>query len=229
MGGRRYTEEERAFLAAYIPGHSYREVQAAFSRRFGPIGLGQVRSYTRNHKISTGRDGRFKKGHVPTNKGKKMPSGVYEKAAPTMFKEGSLPPNTDPVGTEKVLSDGYVWVKVDSQPKAKKQTNWKQKHLLVWEEENGPVPEGHAVIFLNGDKSDTSIGNLALVTRAQLMVMNRLGLRTGDRELTRTGIAIASLASAAAGAGRKQKEKSREGRKNDGRKEADERNKGRNK
>lgn len=200
MSGRKYTEEERTFLAAYIPGHSYREIQEAFAKRFGSIKLSQVKAYAKNHKIRTGRDGRFKKGHISANKGKKMTLSAYEKAAPTMFRKGHTPVNTDPIGTEKVLADGYAWVKVDSQPKAPKNMNWKQKHLLVWEKENGPVPEGHVVIFLNGDKADTGIENLALVTRAQLMVMNRFGLYTPDRELTRTGMAIASLASAAAGA-----------------------------
>ena len=47
-------------------------------------------------------------------------------------------------------------------------------HLIVWEAANGPLPEGHAVAFVNGDKSDIRFENLVLVSRADLMRRNTL-------------------------------------------------------
>lgn len=45
-------------------------------------------------------------------------------------------------------------------------------HLIVWEEANGPLPRGYAVTFVNGDKRDIQIGNLALISRRDLMARN---------------------------------------------------------
>jgi len=47
----------------------------------------------------------FKPGHTPYNKGKQMPAETYEKVKPTMYKKGSKPANTKPVGTINVRAD----------------------------------------------------------------------------------------------------------------------------
>lgn len=54
------------------------------------------------------------------------------------------------------------------------QRRWRAVHLIVWEAANGPLPEGHAVAFVNGDKSDIRFENLVLVSRADLMRRNTL-------------------------------------------------------
>lgn len=194
MKPRRYTEEEKAFLKAYVPGHSYREIRDAFNERFSPaIGTDQVKNYIHNNGLNTGRSGRFEKYDVPPNKGKPMPPDVYEKCRPTMFKEGRAPTNALPIGTEMTLTDGYVWVKVDDKPKAPKQANWKQKHRLIWEEANGSIPEGHKLVFLDGDRTHVELENLALVSNAELAMLNKGGLIQRDKELTKTGIAIVKV------------------------------------
>ena len=72
MYGHQYTVEEQKFMKEYVPGHSYKEIQKAFTEKFGwEISLGQVNAYIGNHHISTGRTGRFQKGQEPPNKGKK--------------------------------------------------------------------------------------------------------------------------------------------------------------
>lgn len=92
-----------------------------------------------------------------------------------------------------MLSDGYIWVKVDDQPKVPKSVNWKQKHVLLWEEENGPVPENHVVLFLDNDRTNITIENLALVSRAQLAVLNKNGLIQDYADATKAGILTADL------------------------------------
>ncbi len=47
-------------------------------------------------------------------------------------------------------------------------------HVIVWEEHHGPVPKGHRVCFINGDKRDIRIGNLALISDADNMRRNSL-------------------------------------------------------
>ena len=69
----RYTKEEQEFMRRDVPGHSHREIQQAFCEQFGwNISINQVKTYIKNHKLNTGRTGRFEKGHVPANKGEKV-------------------------------------------------------------------------------------------------------------------------------------------------------------
>lgn len=190
---RKYTSEEREFLKSFIPGHSHKEILDEFNKNFPEIRLSQVKSYIKNNKLSTGRTGRFEKGQVPSNKGKKMPKAIYERCMGTMFKEGNIPSNYNPIGTEKLLADGYVWVKVDDKPKAPKRVNWKQKHKLIWEQANGSVPKGYVVIFADQDRSNFNLDNFVLISRAQLVRMNQHGLIKNQAEATRAGVIIADL------------------------------------
>lgn len=115
--------------------------------------------------------GRFQKGHVPANKGKKMPYNAN--VARTQFKKGIIPPNTVPVGTEVVDKEGYLKRKVSDRKDVPARRNWKYVHRMVWEEHNGPVPKGSIVVFKNGDSSDIRIENLECITRAQHAIRNR--------------------------------------------------------
>lgn len=148
----------------------------------------QMKSYYGNNKINSGLDGRFKPGHVPHNKGKKGIS--YEGMEATQFKKGNKPANWVPLGSERVNGDGYIDIKIAD---GKKQKNWKGKHIIIWEKHNGPVPKGHAIIFGDGDNRNFDINNLVLVSRQQLLILNRNNLIKNDADLTRTGIAIADL------------------------------------
>ena len=202
----RYTDEERAFLREYGPGHSHKEIAAEFCRRFPPgITTDQVKGYIKNNHLSTGRSGRFPKGAIPPNKGKKLPPDLYEKARGTMFKPGQMPHNTYPIGTEVVLTDGYIWVKVNDIPKAKKNVNWRQKHRLVWEQNYGEIPAGYYTIFKDGNKENFDLGNLACISKAENARLNQAHLR--DDGVTDTGILIAKLMTAAGSAKEKVRRK----------------------
>lgn len=109
--------------------------------------------------------GQFKKGLIPHNKGKKLSQETKEKLKPTMFKRGNRPHNAQPVGTETKDKDGYVWVKI-AEP-----SEWKLKHHIAFGE---PVPTGHKVIFLDGNKYNFERGNLQLVSNAELMNRNTM-------------------------------------------------------
>ena len=52
---RKYTREMRDFFAAYIPGHTTKEVAAEFARRFGPLATeSMIKAYKTNNKIRSG-------------------------------------------------------------------------------------------------------------------------------------------------------------------------------
>ncbi len=186
----KYTEEMKQFILDNYKGASNAELTERFNSKFGTkVSLGQMKSYKGNHGLNSGLTGKFEKGHIPQNKGKKMSAEMYEKVKHTMFKKGHIPQNHRPVGSERVNVDGYIEVKV------KGPNIWELKHRLVWERANGVIPKEAGIIFLDGNKLNCSIDNLRCVTRAELLYLNRHGLNNAG-EVTDTGILMARLDSA---------------------------------
>ena len=139
----------------------------------------------------------FKKGHVPANKGKKgrPPSG---KQRNTIFKKGHVPANQNPIGHEYVSRcNGYTYIKTDQvNPKTGKPGLYREKHVLTWEQHNGPVPKGHCVLLKDGNKQNCSdINNLMLVTRGQLAQLNKTKLINAPAELKEAALATVDLVS----------------------------------
>lgn len=204
----KYPEGMLEYVESIARGKSTAELAEAVNRKYGAgtIGVRQMRSYRKNHRIRSGLTGRFEPGHVPANKGKRMPAEAYEKAAPTMFRKGHVPANHMEVGELTHTSDGYLIRKVREAG-----SQWERfefVHRRVWEEHNGPIPDGKMVSFLDGDKDNCSIGNLVLLDNAENLEMNRSRLRFVDPDLTKAGAAVAKLKVAAS---KKRKEGKRNG------------------
>lgn len=184
MSNHTYSPEQVTFIKENTYGHSRKEITAMFNTHFGlELGDNQITAFIKNHHLKTGLDGRFPKGSIPFNKGKKGIGG-WE---PTQFKKGNRPYNYKPVGTERINTDGYVDIKI-ADPKT-----WKQKHIIIWEETNGPVPAGMCLIFADTNRLNVTLENLLLISRRELVVMNNRGLITNDPELTKTGIVVADI------------------------------------
>lgn len=178
-----YPEEIQKFIELHYIGVGHKNMADLLNRNFGTSYIPeQMKAYYHNHKLNSGLDGRFLKGQEPFNKGTHI--GGWE---PTQFKKGNIPHNWLPVGSERINRDGYFEIKI-ADPRA-----WKGKHILIWEEHNGTVPKGYAVIFGDGDRSNFDIDNLILVSRPQLALLNRYRLIKKDATLTRTGVIIADL------------------------------------
>lgn len=202
----KYTEEEKAFLQEFVPGHSHKEITEEFNRRFSAnITVGQIKSSIIRYSLNTGRTGRFEKGHKTHNKGKK---GVCAKGCEkTWFKKGRLPHNTKPIGYERVSKDGYIEVKIAMRPSdTQSGRNFVLKHRLIYEQANGPIPKGYNVIFLDGDKRNFDLENLALVTDAENLELTRAGLRSEAAQFTETGVLIARSTIATRKAKKRKKE-----------------------
>lgn len=169
-----YTHEQAQWLAEQYKSQPVSELVSAFNARFETDKtFGQILAFIKNHKVKSGRTGRFKKGMEPWNAGTK---GVMKPNSGS-FKKGSTPPNQKPLWSERICSkDGYVLMKVPEQnPHTGAPTRFKHKHLWVWEQEHGPVPEGMVVSFVDGDKLNCDPSNLELLNRSDLAVINQLG------------------------------------------------------
>lgn len=115
---------------------------------------------------------RFQKGHASWNKGKRYQPGG--RSAETRFKPGNKPHTWRPIGHER-WTTGYLQRKVTDTGYSP--SDYVEVHRLLWIEHNGPIPDGHALVFRNGNRRDIRIENLELVTRQELMRRNSVHTR----------------------------------------------------
>lgn len=184
--GIKWSDEEKEYLKEITPGHHYVEIVELMNKKFDrEFTVKLVKNAIGRYKLNTGFNGRFKKGNVPANKGKK---GVCAKGCEkTWFKKGQTPINHKPVGSERITKDGYIMLKVAEPNK------WRLKHVVEWEKNNGKLPKNHALIFLDRNKQNTSLDNLKLVSRSELLIINRDNLLKDNKELNETAVIIAKV------------------------------------
>jgi hypothetical protein len=58
--------------------------------------------------------------------------------------------------------------------------------MVVWEKANGVVPEGHRLRFLDGNKQNCALENMALFTMTENMFLNHLGFNNAPDGLRET-------------------------------------------
>ena len=181
-----WTDEEKEYLKKVTPGHTYKEIEKLMNEKFEfNFTTGMIKNAIGRYKLNTGLTGRFDKGHVPPNKGKK--GFIHENAKKNWYQKGHEPTNHREVGSERVNIYGYTEIKVAEPNK------WKLKHNIIWERKNGPVPKGYVLIFGDSNKGNLDINNLILVSKKQLLTLNRYKLIQDDADLTRTAIMIVDI------------------------------------
>jgi hypothetical protein len=124
---------------------------------------------------------RFKPGHIPKNKGKKLSYSDYQKLEPYMFKKGDYRHNTVPVGTETNSQKGYWRIKI-AQPNV-----WAFKHRYIWQQAGREIPPGHILVFIDGNPNHCTLDNLECIPRSAHCIRNRhlVGAQTYSLEVGR--------------------------------------------
>ena len=200
---RKYSKEQEQFLIENNYGRYSNELAEMFNKKFGTsITARNIKTFRGNRGLNSGLTGRFEKGQVSWNKGKKWNDYMSEEgqtnSRKTTFKKGNKSWNCDPIGTEKWKNDhaskshseGFLYVKVQD---GTRHNNWKQKHRLIWEEAYGPIPKGYKVIFKDGNRHNIVLDNLALVSNSQMLILNNNNLIFDNQKLTEAGINIAKV------------------------------------
>lgn len=185
--GRIYTDEIKQFVYDNHKGIGPKAMTGLVNETFGTsYTQKQLTAFYKNNKLNSGLSGRFEKGSVPQNKGKK---GIrYTGYEATWFKKGQKSINHKPVGSERVdAKDGYLIIKV-AEPDV-----WELKHRYVWEQANGKIPDGYVLNFLDGDRTNVTLDNLVLLSKAEHLELTRSRLRSENAELTETGVLVAKL------------------------------------
>ena len=185
-----FTAEIEQFIKDNAWGKPVAELTQLINEKFKTnYNTTQVSGYKKRHNILTGIDTRFKKGNVSYNKGQKMSAYTYEKCSGTMFKKGIRPHNYKPVGSEVIESKNhYIKIKVADPNK------WVLKHVYIWEQATGQkVPKDSIITFLDGNKRNFNIDNLACITKNENARLNKLGLRSEFAEITQANVNLVRL------------------------------------
>ena len=187
-----YPEEVRNYIKENYLGVGPKEMAERLNAKFGKSYTKvQIKGYYSHYKLNSGLDGKFQKGQESPNKGKKMSPEQYARCRATMFKNGSIPHNKMEIGDCTHTTEGYLIRKVSDTGTIRQR--FKFVHRETWEKHHGPVPPGKRVIFLDGDKENCDISNLALVDIEELLELSRSKLRFKNPDCTKVGIALAKV------------------------------------
>lgn len=195
------TPEMDAFILEHYKGTGHKAMADLVNERFGTsFTKEQIKAYYARNKLDSGLTGRFDKGHEPWTKGKHWVDYMSEEAQAnsrrTCYEHAHIPDNLLPVGSIRKTKAGYLIKKVKE--RGYQWERWKLLHRLVWEENNGPIPEGYIVGFRDGNKENCEPDNLVLMTMGENAVMNKRGYReTGSVEIADVGLSLIRLESAA--------------------------------
>lgn len=179
-----YTQEQADYLRESYKEKPLREVVADFNARFGTSkSFQQIRAFTRNHALNSGRTGQFEKGNKPWNTGTKGATSANSGS----FKKGGRPKSYLPVGSERTAKGGYIKVKI-ADPNV-----WRFKHHLVYEKNNGPIPPGHIVTFKDFDITNFDSENIVAITKAENAIRNKNKIKELPVELRRSVELVAKI------------------------------------
>ena len=182
----KYTQEEREWLKENAVGVSFRELTQKFNDTFNAdVNHNALEQQVHKLGVCNGLvGGQFQKGHVPFNKGMKK---YWVGGEETQFKKGHIPFNHRPVGSERIVKNGYIEIKVAEPNK------WRLKHHLVWEKVNGAIPKGHHLTFADGNKLNLALDNLVLVSNRQSLTLHRQNLKYANRETLECCLKVADI------------------------------------
>lgn len=111
---------------------------------------------------------RFKPGQASWNAGTNFASGG--RSVNTRFKPGNKPQTWRPIGAERVTKEGYLERKMTDTGVTRQ--DYTPVQHLVWRAAGREIPQGHVLVFLDGDKRNFELDNLDLISRKELMRRN---------------------------------------------------------
>lgn len=173
---KRFTEEEDQFIQDHyliLPSHYIERLldrpRGTVRQRMRLLGL-IVPDQIKAQFVA---DSVFKKGAAPFNKGlgirKWMTPAGIRNSRKTQFKKGNKPHNTlfDHAIVKRKDKTGitYLYIRVSL-------AMWMPLQRYIWEQTNGPIPEGHNIVFKDRNSFNCNLDNLELLSNAELLNRN---------------------------------------------------------
>ena len=216
---RAYSAEEFAWLKENLPTAPRAVIADRFLERFGrEISHSKLDNFVTRHGCrGAPNTGCFVPGDPRAGVHTHEQRAAFLKAGKkTRFKKGSVPGNVLPLYSERWshANSGdtkrrYLEIKVPG-PSHKPSLralgtewagHWIGKARWVWEQANGPIPEGHVVAVLDGDEANCALENLECVPRSVIARRNAYHAPTpapGDKDAYKATIRIAQIKEAIA-------------------------------
>ncbi|RKQ68983.1 HNH endonuclease [Litorimonas taeanensis] len=180
-----YSEEELAWIKSHasMPRNAIFELFVETFKRTD-VRQDDIKSLCTRRKWRAASDGRFKKGTIPPNKGKKKVT-LHPNTLRAQFKAGHQPANSKPLGYERICSkNGYILIKVaQTNPYTGAPTRIMPKHRYLWEQENGPIPAGCVLRCLDNNKLNTDPNNWICISLSLNARLNIAGYNEAPASL----------------------------------------------
>lgn len=176
---RQFYPDLRADDVAHIIGRTTKSVH----QKARQLGIGKSAAFYASQasgRVQRGRQDpamvatQFKPGLEPWNKGKKGATGLHPNCRKHQFKPGRPAHesrNYQPIGSHRINADGHLERKMTDDPAIVPVRRWTPVYRLVWEAANGPIPDGHLVVFKPGMKTavleQITVDRLECITRAE--------------------------------------------------------------
>lgn len=172
----KWTQDLLSFARENIAHFTVPNLANIMSQKFGiDISLNALVGALARNGIMTGRDGRFRPGHIQVNP---QPYKGTPRQVKNQFKSGSKPHNTLPVGSERITKDDIVQIKMTDT--GYPPVDWVSKAKVIWEQHHGcTTPKGHIIRFADGNRRNFATDNLVCVSRSENAVINKL-FRSGE-------------------------------------------------
>ncbi len=170
-----WTEEQDQYLREHYPDELTTKVCEA-------LGMGKQQVYRRAQILDIRKSLKFNEaynfkeatqfvtGKAPWNKG--LSYQAMGNSPHYQFKPGRRSHNHKPIGYVRLTKDGYEEVKVRDTGTTR--NDYVRRQRIIWEEANGPIPDGNVIVFISGDKTDFRIENLEMLTRQELVQKNSI-------------------------------------------------------
>ena len=167
-----YTEEQKAFLIEHYPKLGSKRTTEEFNKRFNQNrSRHSIRELCFSYlKVRLDEDGLAEYRRYTTDN-----LVNYNKTV-----------KAHEVGTIGRHANGYAMIKLED-------GTWDYLARYLYRKHIGEIPEGYQVIFLDGDRENTDIDNLAAIPLSHQTIMNTLKLRSDNVDITQTAIAWCDL------------------------------------
>ena len=140
----KYTTEQVDFLLDFLKTHSYKDTQKSFNEKYN--------------------------ANISVNAVKYMCNtrGVYAFNKKNTNKRIPITPNHKEIGAEYIDPDGYIYLKVAEPNK------WRLKHHWEWGKYNQPIKPDETLFFLDRNRQNCDINNLAVMPKKYIGCFNKL-------------------------------------------------------
>ena len=203
-------EEALNFLKKYAHDKTYKELTVFFNKSFNfTLTEQQVRIATKNHKIKV----RTKS----TGLNKEMVAFIMDHQESTVEdlrvafnstfgtsftkrqinkyknyykydKSTEKISHTAPLYSERESRSGFIYIKVSMT--GPNYIRWIKKHHWIWEQAYGKIPAGMVIIYLDKNRKNCILENLAMITREELRQLAYKKLYSENKEATLAGITV---------------------------------------